>query len=399
MRLLVITDGVPPEHRGGVASSVLVEVDELVRRGHEVSVLTRRHDPALPLLEQRDGWRLLRHPAPARGSRTYYAHPATTLAQVPGWLRSLDRRERPDALYVHSTFHGAAVVRAGLGARTLYRFHAPSSLEVRLDAAGGKYPFARAAGSAVADLTRRAELSAVRGCGGVVTTSWYMRRLLQQVHPRARGRLDVVPLAVDLERFSPAGGEQRRALRARLGVHGEGPVLLTVRRLVRRMGLEILLEAVPALRQRFPGLVVLVGGAGYLAVELRERAAAAGVADCVRFLGFVPDEDLPDLYRAADLFVLPTLEMEGFGVVTLEAFASGVPVVATPVGANPEVAGSLDPATIADSTSATDLAAAVVRGLERAPRLRAAARGHAEAAFSPAVVGARLESLLGDLAG
>ncbi|MGI4895091.1 MAG: glycosyltransferase family 4 protein, partial [Janthinobacterium lividum] len=234
VKVLVITDGVPPEHRGGVASSVLVEVAELVRRDHDVTVLTRRHDAGQPLVEQRDGWRLLRHPAPLRGTRGYYAHPATTSLQVPGWLRSLQRRERFDVLYVHSTFHGAAVVRAGLGARTVYRFHAPSSLEVRLDAAGGKYPLARFAGGAVAEITRRAELSALQGCARVVATSWFMRRLLRQVHPAVRGRLDVVPLAVDLDRFTPADDAGRAAARARFGVVGQGPVLLSVRRLVSR---------------------------------------------------------------------------------------------------------------------------------------------------------------------
>ena len=262
MRLLVITDGVPPEHRGGVASSVLVEVDELARRGHDVTVLVRRHDPGQPLVEDRGAWRLLRHPAPARASRGYYAHPAATLARVPGWLRSLDARERFDALYVHSTFHGAAVVRAGLGRKALYRFHAPSSVEVRLDAAGGKYPLARAAAGVVADLTRRAELSAVDGCARVAATSSFMRAQLHEVHPTARTPVDVVPLAVDLDRFHPADGAGRPALRARWGVDGEGPVLLTVRRLVRRMGLENLLAAVPALRERHPGLRVLIGGRG-----------------------------------------------------------------------------------------------------------------------------------------
>ena len=226
-----------------------------------------------------------------------------------------------------------------------------------------------------------------------------MRAQLHEVHPTARTPVDVVPLAVDLDRFHPADGSERPALRARWGVDGEGPVLLTVRRLVRRMGLENLLAAVPALRERHPGLRVLIGGRGYLAGELERRVDELGVRDAVRLLGFVPEEDLPELYRVADLFVLPTLELEGFGVVTLEAFASGVPVIATPVGANPEVAGGLDPALLAASTSAADLAGAIGRGLAAAPRLRGAAREHVEQRYSPAAVGRRVEELLERVAG
>ncbi|MEZ0165860.1 glycosyltransferase family 4 protein [Kineococcus sp. LSe6-4] len=394
MRLLVITDGTPPEHRGGVASSVLVEVGELARRGHEVTLLTRRHDAGAPLVEDRGSYRLLRHPAPARGSRAYYAHPAATLTRVPGWLRSLVARERFDALYVHSAFHAAAAVRAGLGGRTVFRFHAPASLEVGLDAAGGKYPVVRAAGGlagrVVADLTRRAELVAVNGTARTLTTSWYVRRLLQQVHPTASARVDVVPLAVDLDRFSPGPGE-----RERLGLRGD-PLVLTVRRLVRRMGLENLLDAFGAVVDRHPGARLVVGGTGYLAGELRERADRLGLP--VDFPGFVAEEDLPALYRSADLFVLPTLQMEGFGMVTVEAFASGLPVVATPVGANPEVAGSLDARTVAASTAPADLAAAVLRGLDLRPALAARARGHVQERFSPAAVVDRVEAALAEVA-
>ncbi|WP_432513885.1 glycosyltransferase family 4 protein [Kineococcus sp. SYSU DK001] len=391
MRLLVITDGVPPEHRGGVASSVLVEVDELARRGHHVTVLTRRHDRDAPLTEDRGHYRLLRHPAPARGTRGYYAHPATTLLRVPGWLRSLDAREGFDAIYAHSTFHAAAAVRAGLGDRTVLRFHAPSSLEVKLDAAGGKYPLARAAGTVVADLTRRAELTAVNGTARTLATSWYVRRLLQQVHPGARARVDVVPLAVDLDRFSPGPGD-----RTRWGAGGD-PVLVTVRRLVRRMGLENLLEAFPAVLAEHPRARLVVAGSGYLGPELRARAERLALP--VEFPGFVAEEDLPHLYRAADLFVLPTLEMEGFGIVTVEAFASGLPVVATPVGANPEVAGALDPRTIAASTAPADLAAAISRGLGLRAGLAARARPHVERNYSPAAVVARVEEALAEVAG
>ena len=68
-----------------------------------------------------------------------------------------------------------------------------------------------------------------------------------------------------------------------------------------------------------------------------------GVENHVKFTGFVPEDELPDYYRMADLFILPTRELEGFGLVTLEAMACGVPVLGTPVGGTQEILGKFDP--------------------------------------------------------
>jgi SAM-dependent methyltransferase len=130
---------------------------------------------------------------------------------------------------------------------------------------------------------------------------------------------------------------------------------------------------------------LLIGGSGSLRTELEALAAALGVAAHVRFLGFVPDADLPLYYQAADCFVLPTRELEGFGLVTVEALACGTPVLGTPVGATPELLDPLDPALVFPAATAEAMAGRLgdfLDRLERAPgpaaALRAAARAHAE---------------------
>jgi glycosyltransferase involved in cell wall biosynthesis len=77
-------------------------------------------------------------------------------------------------------------------------------------------------------------------------------------------------------------------------------------------------------------------------------------------IGFVADEDLATLYASADLFVLPTLTLEGFGLVTVEALACGTPVIGTPVGATPEILTLLDPRLVAADTTPTGLTNAVI---------------------------------------
>jgi glycosyltransferase involved in cell wall biosynthesis len=102
----------------------------------------------------------------------------------------------------------------------------------------------------------------------------------------------------------------------------------------------------------------------------------------VRLVGRVSDEELRDWHRAADLFVLPTVAYEGFGMVTAEALASGTPVVGTPIGATPELLTPLDPRLVTAGTEPAQLADAVRSGLAAStPAFRARCREYAESRF------------------
>ena len=127
--------------------------------------------------------------------------------------------------------------------------------------------------------------------------------------------------------FAP--GAASPTYREGLGLRG-GPVLLTVGRLAsteRSKGHEPIFTVLPALRARFPDLVYLIAGDGDDRQRLEARARELGLGpETVRFLGYVPDEELPDLYRLADLFVMPSAT-EGFGIVYMEAAACGLRVL------------------------------------------------------------------------
>jgi glycosyltransferase involved in cell wall biosynthesis len=98
-------------------------------------------------------------------------------------------------------------------------------------------------------------------------------------------------------------------------------------------------------------------------MQFEEMAATLGVSDMVRFVGRVDDAILPEMYAAATAFVLPTFELECFGIIAVEALASGVPVLATPVGAIPEVLSPVEPRWLASTASATDVATLLTRFL------------------------------------
>src|SRR5205814_7616551 len=134
-----------------------------------------------------------------------------------------------------------------------------------------------------------------------------------------------------------------------------------------------------------PDVQLLLGGAGSLREPLEAQARASGLDKHVSFLGFVPEVELPAFYQAADVFVLPTRELEGFGLVTVEALACGTPVLGTRVGATPEILAPLSPSLIfrglAPETLADDLTGLLERLTDPADaaRLRAECRRHAEA--------------------
>jgi glycosyltransferase involved in cell wall biosynthesis len=166
---------------------------------------------------------------------------------------------------------------------------------------------------------------------------------------------------MDHERFFPAEAK-RPALRARWGM--DGPAFVTVRNLVARTGVDLLVDAFARVRASRPDAGLWIGGTGAMADAIAARVRELGLREAVRLLGFVPDEDLADLYRAADCFVLPTRFLEGFGLVTLEALGCGTPVVATPVGANPETVGDWRRDAVVAAVDAASLAAGMTGMLD-----------------------------------
>ncbi|MBM4087597.1 MAG: glycosyltransferase, partial [Planctomycetes bacterium] len=119
--------------------------------------------------------------------------------------------------------------------------------------------------------------------------------------------------------------------------------------------------------------------------ELKSLVSRLGLADRVIFAGKAPEADLPRFYQAADLFVLPTRELEGFGMVTPEALASGTPVLGTPVGGTVEILGRLNPDLLFADTSAEAMAAKLLdfaTSGNLTPQLRQACRDYAVARYS-----------------
>jgi glycogen(starch) synthase len=171
----------------------------------------------------------------------------------------------------------------------------------------------------------------------------------------------IVPGGIDTERFNVS--VTRSEARRRLGWPEDRPTLLTVRRQVRRMGLEHLIDAMEHVRASCPEVLLLLGGTGSIANELELRIQERGLERNVRRLGRVSEADLPLAYRAADMTVVPSQSLEGFGLVTLESLASGTPAFVTPIGGLPEVIQPFAPQCIFAEASTAAMASLLLEVL------------------------------------
>ena len=158
----------------------------------------------------------------------------------------------------------------------------------------------------------------------------------QYVQRLAPGPISVLRNGVDTQRFRPTSDPaEKQAIRARLALELEAFVVFTVRRLSFKNGVDTLLEAASRLRSQRDIQIVIAGSGPDRA--LVDAYVARHRLKSVRVLGFVPDEELVDWYRAADLFILPSRSGEGMPMAVLEAFASALPVVATRAGGQVEM--------------------------------------------------------------
>ena len=208
-------------------------------------------------------------------------------------------------------------------------------------------------------------LTALQGAAGILPVSEFTRQVL--IH---EGGLEPTKITVVADTFREeafATGPKPAFLLERHGLKADQPVLLTVGRLAAAeayKGQDKVIAALQIIRQSFPDTKYVIVGAGDDKARLERSAADHGQTEAVIFAGFVPDRELADYYRLCDAFVMPSTG-EGFGIVYLEALASGRPCVAGNVDASPEAIGNGRLGFAVDPHSVPAIADAVVQLLSR----------------------------------
>jgi glycosyltransferase involved in cell wall biosynthesis len=351
LAILVATDQWSPDTIGGSARVAADSARALARRGHRLTVLApvaagrppREEDGGVEVLRV-----LRRHGLPQ------------TLADPPAARRAAARLgdRRFDVALAHQATNAAGLAGA-LDVPLALVFHASAVLESRFLRTRAPLPrrvVERLLDPSLVALERRA----VSRARSVLVLSEYSRGLLVGRHPGAAGKTHLVAGGVEA-RFLEPPPHAAAEVRARYGVPDGATLLLTARRLEPRMGVEELVRALAALDD--PRLALVVAGDGVERNGLTRLAESLGLAGRVRFAGRVPEDDLRSLYAAADLFVLPTVAYEGFGMSTVEALAAGTPVLGTAVGATPEILEPIDPALVVPRAEPDALADALRRVL------------------------------------
>jgi glycosyltransferase involved in cell wall biosynthesis len=374
VRVLLLTNGIAPEQLGGLQRYVRELATALARAGVDVSVLTRRRSAEDPLREiDRDGVEIMRFRTPAK-SRALYAVGYPVAAFTAVW-RTVRTRAAGRVLHSHFTLQGMAL--ASLGRPFLHTFHAPVYREIASERQGS-YRLPGASERALVAAAHRGETLMLSRAARIITLSEFMRDEVTALSGRAASRTQVVPGGVDTAHFAPGEGIVHPA------ATDADPLLFCARRLVPRTGVLELVRAMPRIAHARPAVRLVLAGAGALEGDVRREIQHLELQHHVHLSGRVSDEDLVRWYRSADLVVLPTQELEGFGLATAEALASGTPVLGTPAGATPELLTDLDPGLVAADVTPDAIADAVIALASDRKRLLALA-SQARARVHPAM--------------
>ncbi len=331
MRVALVAPWFHP-HVGGVESHVRSLAAELARRGHEVTVLTSNY-AKLPVAEAMDGFRVERVKCLGVALRT----PITPA------LRKAIPAGRFDVVHAHSP----PPLSAYYAARGAERAGTPFVITYHCD-----LEIPTIFGNLLTTLYTRTygRETMRRAAKIIVSTETYAAtsRAIWRYHP------EVIPNPVDAEHFRP--DVDGTAIRARLGIRAEDPVVLLVARIVAHKGIEHLVEAAKFV----PDAMFVVVGDGPFLPEVRRLTAEFGVDDRVRFVGKVPHRDLPEYYAMCDVFVLPSVSrLEAFGIVALEAMATARPVVVADIPGVREVVTTGVEGLLAEPVNPEDLAAKI----------------------------------------
>jgi glycosyltransferase involved in cell wall biosynthesis len=289
---------------------------------------------------------------------------ALLIRRLAAFRRAIKREMaefRPDVVVSHFALYAWPVLHCLEGRPLVVHFHGPWHAECRAEGSGRLKTW----------MKYRVEHAVYHRADRLITLSHAFKNVLIRTFGVDESRVCVIPGGVSGRRFDLP--HTRTDARIHLGWPRNRRIVLSVRRVTSRMGLEQLIDAAPMIRSRIPDVLLLIAGDGKPRGELQARIDALDLGSHVRLLGYLPDEHLALAFRAAELSVVPSIALEGFGMAAVESLAAGTPVVVTPVGGLPEIVRPFRPSLITADTGSQALADTISAALEHPLALPTAA--------------------------
>jgi glycosyltransferase involved in cell wall biosynthesis len=345
---------------GGAERVLYEESTRLAKKGYAVRILTRRLPYHEADVANINGVEEHRYNFQEKLFPFFFK---SIMSDCRKTFRSLEANFPFDIINFHQPFSAIGVL-SSTGSRKVpcvYTCHSLSFEEYISRSSSPKNPIKWLLHHLQVRARKSTEQIVLKRSDQIVVLSEYTREKLKRTYGLAPSKVSVIPGGVDLEHFRPSTDKAR--IRTRLNLPQDKFILFAVRNLVPRMGLENLISAFEIVQDGRPDLLLVIGGEGPLEPALKEQTKRCGVEDCVRFAGYIPDQDLPAYYQMADLFILPTTELEGFGLVTVEALASGLPVLGTPVGGTREILAKLGADYLFEDSTPQSIATGILKAL------------------------------------
>lgn len=323
-KVLLIGDSVYPDSEGGSHRHIYELAVNLIDKGYKVIVLVPNPDGKFKYHEKAsEGFEYYR----------YYRHTKNKLLSFFDYTvgaYSLYRRLRKkeikfDVIHSHWAISAYLIFKFGKNEKKIHTMHGPCFAEYSIEKKNTnviiKRPFLI--------LIRFMEQAVFNYADHIITASNYMREKAICFFGNGE-KINIIPVATNVEKFCI---KMDKKVAKRKACFSEDEIcLLTVRRLSRRMGIDILIKAIASVKKFYPNIKLYIGGKGDYREALEEIVTQNDLVTDVNFIGYIPEKSLSTIYEAADVFVIPSIDLEGFGLVSTEAMACGTMVIGTPVG-------------------------------------------------------------------
>jgi glycosyltransferase involved in cell wall biosynthesis len=338
-KILIVSDVSISKVVGGAERVLHEQATRLVQKRHDVHILTRKLQNQLLSCEKIQGVNEWRYEF---GFENSLACLISNFNNAKKLFEQIQKKYNFDYINFHQPFTAFGVIQSSLSKKIkkiytchslsfeefISRNHEKTTLRTRLFNIPNIF------------IRKQIEKKVLEKSDRIAVLSKFTKDKLVKTYRTPHDKISVIHGGVNLIRFHPF--KARTLLRTKLKIPENKTVLLTVRNLVNRMGLKNLILSIKKIINNAPDIHLVIGGDGPLKTELIAFRNRLGLEDKIHFSGFISEDQLPVFYQMADIFVLPTRELEGFGLVTLEAMASGLPVLGTPVGGTKEIIGKFD---------------------------------------------------------